>query len=70
MKCPILMYNYLPDENPTEGKRTDCIKEDCAWWDKDFTRCSVLTIAVKVGVLQSIVKDVRDKMPSPEFFKK
>lgn len=30
-KCPILVIN--------------CLKNDCAWWDKIEEKCAVLTIA-------------------------
>ncbi len=53
MKCPLLMYNYLPDENPTEGKRVDCVKEECAWWYFRIGCCSVVVLSMEAKLLSA-----------------
>ena len=52
MKCPMLMYEYLPEESPTQGKHSDCVKEECAWWDEEKNCCSIKVVAKELTRLQ------------------
>jgi len=63
MKCPLLMYNYLPDESPTEGKRTDCIKEECAWWDNVLEDCCFRVAAKASDRTERVLTDILAKLP-------
>jgi len=58
MKCPLLMYNYLPDESPTKGVHSDCIKEECAWWEPKIGKCSVLRMWIALQDIHEVLHDI------------
>lgn len=41
--CPILTLAF----SVSCGRimEVDCLKDSCAWWDDDYNRCAILTIA-------------------------
>ncbi len=43
---------------------TDCLKEECAWWDDDYQRCCVKTLTQKLSCVHSVLQDIRDAMSS------
>jgi len=48
MKCPLMI---LADHLRPGGyvvEIGDCLKEECAWWDKDLQRCAVPRIAERL----------------------
>ena len=57
MKCPMIMYNYLPGESPTEGSHSDCIKEKCAWWDSRGVRCGIMSLVERLGWIGCAIRD-------------
>jgi len=38
-ECPFLYSNSNPDLPDC-----NCVKDHCAWWDKDNEQCSILTL--------------------------
>jgi hypothetical protein len=44
MECPIKNHAY--ETSDFKGKRAtrDCIKEECAWWNKEHECCAILMI--------------------------
>jgi len=48
----------------------DCLKEECAWWNKTQEECNLVTIAVELFNVSSYLNDIRDKMPHELQFRK
>ena len=63
LKCAILMYNYVPDESPTEDKRTDCIGEKCAWWSESLDQCDPTGLLPHFIALGNVLGKIADRMP-------
>ena len=52
MKCPMLMYNYLPNESPTAGIHSECLQAECAWWDLENQQCYVCALGTLAANIQ------------------
>lgn len=46
MKCPLIAIVFSEAENPHPLLDADCLKEECAWWDKLPGRCSLLQAVI------------------------
>jgi hypothetical protein len=44
MKCPLLCVGELTVDEFIHSLVTDCLQEECAWWDVKNTRCAMLGI--------------------------
>ncbi len=44
MKCPLLNAEVRGEEKHAISTYSDCLKEECAWWDKAGVCCSVLRL--------------------------
>jgi len=44
MKCPLFIMDDVQVQIGEETEIGDCIK-DCAWWDKEYKECAILSIA-------------------------
>ena len=62
MKCPMLMYNYLPNESPTAGIHSDCLQAECAWWYKDGARCTIHDAGLTLNLIEEALSDIRDSL--------
>ena len=62
MKCPMLMYNYLPNESPTEGVHSDCLQAECAWWYTDGARCCILDLDITLMNMECELADIEKHM--------
>jgi len=70
MKCPLIigLAGYNPDEDVlTEA---DCLKEECAWYQKDLENCIVYQAGMELGVLLTFIEDLVNKMPHEKQFRK
>ena len=63
MKCPLPVIEVVVDSFPPEMGWRDCIKEECAWWDKRFSRCAILRLVKPLEEIVTAISMVRDKMP-------
>lgn len=63
MKCPLLLLSrgMITADEPT--RFGDCLKEDCAWWDKDNSQCTLITWARGLEFLNIHAIEIRNKMP-------
>ncbi|MBA7677098.1 hypothetical protein ES703_85346 [subsurface metagenome] len=53
MKCPLIRAEGYFDNKEWQVITTDCLKEECAWWDPANNCCAVRTI---VSVLSRLTK--------------
>jgi len=70
MKCPIAWSEDYDGEDKIILPRADCLKEECAWWDSERSKCALLTLTRQLENLSMIAEDIRDKMPHEEQFRK
>jgi len=68
MKCPLFTTGSIDKGGMIDYKRWECLKEECAWWDKINQACVALTIADNLGALRYFLKDIKDEMPRAEQF--
>lgn len=62
MKCPLLHHKeHNPDIFPCEVFE-DCLKEDCAWWDRDNQQCFISALGTIAANVQYWGKSIRDKI--------
>ncbi len=70
MKCPLFVMGQLANTIPAVGSNSDCLKEECAWWEANDGQCSVKVIAQFIAGIGMNIKDIRDKMPHEEQFRR
>lgn len=70
MKCPVYATGKETPNQLGGDVLRECIKEGCAWWDKSKQWCCIHELGAIGDNLQYFLKEIRDKMLSPEFFKK
>jgi len=62
MKCPLLVIGYLSVPDKEVNRKSECLKESCAWWVKTTEECAISKISQSLFVLAAILKVVRDRM--------
>ncbi len=70
MKCPLSMVMLGSYSTNVMVEPRDCLKEECAWWQKEMENCIIYQIGMFMGVLASQVDDIGRKMPHLEQFKR
>jgi hypothetical protein len=51
MKCPLFILNDLRAQSGEETEIGDCLKEECAFWDKPVGRCFVQNVSEKLSFI-------------------
>jgi len=70
MKCPLIkkvVFQELPYVNLVAG---DCLKEECAWWDKARGQCVELSKVDAIIAQNSILGEIADKIPTYQQFQR
>jgi len=62
MFCPLL-WIAKPEVEIGLSSEHDCLKEGCAWWDKDKDMCFRASETMELRFIRSILLEIRDKMP-------
>lgn len=63
MKCPLFVLGRIVSPGPTRPQETDCIKEECAWWEPNDGQCSVRVLAQFIAGMGSNIQAIKAKMP-------
>lgn len=63
MKCPLLIKVEKRWFRHPVYSPVDCLKEECAWWDRVLKQCSVRTIAAVMDGLLKQDLELSKKMP-------
>ena len=66
MKCPLLMAGYWSSIPGFNTAKTDCLKEECVWWDKNYGHCAILGLSHELSYLASELVEIRNKLPGHE----
>jgi len=70
MKCPLFVLAKTAHYSENVMITTDCLKEECAWWNKDRGVCSVKLGAGAIYDLWYQLTQIKEKMPHEEQFRK
>ncbi len=70
MKCPLFRIPFTEKGKADRGKLDECIKEECAWWDKDYETCAMVSLSDELDNVQYFLKSIKDKMPHEEQFRR
>ena len=70
MICPLLSAGEYTRNVSAPTSSCDCLKEECAWWDKERAMCYTTRLLEQFENLCMIFEAIRDRMPSSEAFKK
>lgn len=41
MRCPILEIGWMQTKVGDKGVSSDCLRQDCAWWEEHFGKCCI-----------------------------
>ena len=63
MKCPLFVMTATRIARSEAPEYIDCLKEECAWWDKSFGWCSEQTKAHELHAIATELAEIRSKMP-------
>lgn len=69
MKCPLMVTRILDPTDETKGKFTNCLKEECPWWNEDLEQCDPTGLLPWFIALVSLLEDIVDKMPNERQFR-
>ena len=70
MKCPLSITGQIGDEKEFIGAAADCLKEECAWWDKELECCHIASLSIGAKVIGDLLSDIHGKMPHEGQFRK
>ena len=62
MKCPLLQYYEDVEDYADRYVISDCLKEECAWWNANAGACSVYLISRNLMGIFDIGADIKDKI--------
>ena len=64
MKCPLA--NSMRTDTPGEIQFAfrDCLEGECAWWDKSFNCCAMLSKAEWLDTISMELNAIEKKLPS------
>ena len=66
MKCPLMRIPITVKGVADREKIDDCIKEECAWWNKDREVCSIKLVAGSVYDLWYKLTQIEEKLHQNE----
>jgi len=70
MKCPLFCIGDFTKTNILECPSFDCLKEECAWWEPNDGRCSVVVLAQFIAGMGMNISRMVEKMPRERQFRK
>jgi len=62
MKCPLLAHKtWIEDDYPMQVYE-DCLREECAWWDRTAGKCVVLQLAFELDDVHCQLTEVAKEL--------
>lgn len=61
MKCPLLSHDIFPVNAPRYYDDRDCIKKECAWWDKTEENCIVPLFVRELEGIRTALFDIAER---------
>jgi len=62
MKCPLLLISAAKQIEVAKEAYTDCLKEGCAWWDKDKSMCSKVSGTMELRFIRSLLTEIEETL--------
>ena len=62
MKCPIREVSVYDEERVHHWEPADCLKEECAWWDRTAEKCVVLQLAFELDDVHCQLTEVAKEL--------
>lgn len=69
MFCPLL-WIAKPEVDIGLSSEHDCLKEECAWWNKGEEACEILILGCAIEAISDSLEDIEMKMPPGQPFVK
>ncbi len=63
MKCPLLSQSGFAHSTNVIIAERDCLKEECAWWDKVMGRCCIPVLQTEIAMAVNNLANVFDRLP-------
>jgi hypothetical protein len=63
MKCPIIVREIQEKGELIAFQQGDCLKADCAWWDKDIARCGIRSIELTLHAIETAQTSIAHRSP-------
>ena len=66
MKCPLLLIDDPFNGRRADFTRTNCLQEECAWWEDTIGKCSIRRIWIALQDIHEVLHDIaKDKRGMP-----
>ena len=62
MKCPLSNYVMERESGEDEVLLSDCLKEECAWWDAPVERCLLQNVSEKLSFIYLELNAISGKL--------
>jgi len=63
MKCPLFATFDKRTQMGEESDHSECLQEECAWWDQVYGLCTVLALSPIFTAMGHVLGRIHDKMP-------
>ena len=70
MKCPLFVITDKRTQLGEESDYCECLKEECAWWEKPLGVCCIRAQEATLGVMLEQLTKLIGKMPHELQFRK
>ena len=64
MLCPLFRVTKTTKDGEVEWHLSDCLKEECAWWNETQGMCAVKDLAQQLGYISSDLTQISESMPT------
>ena len=63
MKCPLFGVRVVIGGKEPKHNWSDCIKEECAWWRKEYPACCIYSIERAMWAIAAELGTIMERMP-------
>ena len=64
MICPLRSLKSKGCYDQEQYEDLDCLKEECAWWDKAIEECAPIALNIALCAMGSVLGKIADKLPT------
>lgn len=63
MKCPLASFYRSWPSGEIALQKEDCLKEECAWWRKEYPACCIYSIERALWAIAAELGTIMARMP-------
>ncbi len=63
MKCPMFVRMWTDGYGQNQIEVMDCLKEECAWWEKEAEGCAFPLLALRLSSTIDVLEAIKRRMP-------